>query len=60
MDIDAFIVLSENLVGLDFMHLYRQSAVLELVRLSEEMQLYDLEVTREWGFDEMQFRKGEW
>ena len=60
MDIDPFIVFSENLVGLDFMKLYRKSALLELTRLSEEMGLYDFEVTREWGFDEMQFRKGEW
>lgn len=60
MDIDSFIIFSENLVGIDFMQLYRQSGLLELVRLTEEMGLYEWQETHEWGFDEMQFRKGEW
>ncbi len=36
-------VLSENLVGIDFIRLYKQSALLELVRLTEEMGLYHLD-----------------
>lgn len=43
-------VISENLVGLDFsILLYESKPIVELVRLSEEFGLY-----------EMEFKKGEW
>lgn len=69
MDTEKFIVYSENLVGIDFIRLQQASALLQLVRLTEELGLYYSEFqrptqyeheVREWGFDDMQFRKGEW
>lgn len=70
IDFDSFVVFSENMVGLDYVKLRSQSALLELVRLTEEMGLYEKELAMqdskhvsgysEWGFDNMQFRKGEW
>lgn len=66
---EPFVIFSENMVGIDFNKMSQQSALLQLVRLSEEFGLYDLEFERmpqgeqekrEWGFDDMQFRKGEW
>lgn len=69
MDTEKFIVYSENLVGIDFIRLQAASALLQLVRLTEEMGLYYSEFERplqgeheirEWGYDDMQFRKGEW
>lgn len=69
MDTEKFIVYSENLVGIDFNRLQAASALLQLVRLTEELGLYHVEFERapqgvheirEWGFDDMQFRKGEW
>lgn len=66
---DPFVVFSENLVGIDFVKMSSQSALLQLVRLTEELGLYYSEFERppqgefekrEWGFDDMQFRKGEW
>lgn len=72
MDIDIFdpfVILSENLVGIDFVNMKTQSAILQLVRLTEELGLYHIEFDRppqgeheirEWGLNDMQFRKGEW
>lgn len=66
---EPFLIFSENMVGIDFVKMRSHSALLELVRLSEEFGLYNLELeplsksnkeTLEWGFDDMQFRKGEW
>lgn len=69
MDTEKFIIYSENLVGIDFSRLQAASALLQLVRLTEEMGLYYHEFERvpqgeheirEWGYGDMQFRKGEW
>lgn len=35
-------VVAENLVGIDFVSLYKQSCMLELVRMSEELGLYNI------------------
>lgn len=40
---DPFIVFSENLVGLDFLRLWQRSGLLQLMRLTEEMGLYEKE-----------------
>lgn len=66
---EPFLVYSENMVGIDFNKMSQQSAILQLVRSTEELGFYNIEFERpplseeqitEWGFDDMQFRKGEW
>lgn len=50
MDIENFLVFSENLIGLDFEILLKECRpIIRLVRTCEDFGLY-----------EMEFRKGEW